>query len=111
MAVSTFPSRIPTNISAMQARQQLGTLMDKAVYQGRSFIVERAGEAAIAIVPITQYRQMMAREQAERDTFFALVDEAGQLFFDKSEDEVRQIVDEAVSEVRAEAKQDPQREM
>lgn len=106
MATVTISLAKPTNIPAMQVRKKLGELMDKAVYQGRSFIVERAGEAAIAIVPITQYRQMMAREQAERDGFFAMVDEARQRFAEVSEDKANALIEEAVSAVRTEMRQE-----
>lgn len=50
---------IPTNISALELRSKLGEVIDKAVYQKRTFIVKRAGKATVAIMPLEEYKELV----------------------------------------------------
>jgi prevent-host-death family protein len=45
-------------VSALKARKNLGELLDKAHYNGNSFIIERAGKEIAAIVPLEDYRRL-----------------------------------------------------
>lgn len=89
-------------ISAMQARKEFGAIMNRAVYQGRSVIVERAGTPAIVILPVERYQQYMEREAIARQTFFDMTEELRERFSELSETEIERLVDETVAEVRAE---------
>jgi prevent-host-death family protein len=40
-------------INAMKARQQLGTILEEVYYRGEHIIIERAGKAMAALVPVS----------------------------------------------------------
>lgn len=93
----------PTNISALQARKRLGEIIDKAIYQDKSFVVERAGKPAVAIIPMSRYERMVKQETEDRETFFGMTGELRERFSGLSEYEIENLVTEAVAEVRAES--------
>lgn len=93
---------VQTNISALDARKRLGEIIDKAIYQEKSFVVERAGKPAVAIIPMSRYERMVKREMEDREAFFAMTDELRQHFAKVEETELDQLVTEAVAEVRQE---------
>jgi len=43
-------------VSALKARKNLGELLDKAYYQGNTFIIERAGKEIAAIISLEDYK-------------------------------------------------------
>jgi prevent-host-death family protein len=55
----------------MEARRNLGRLLEETYYRGDVFIIERAEKPMAALVPLEQYRQW----QMERDKLFALIDQ------------------------------------
>ena len=61
-------------VNAVQARQQLGRLLEEVFYQSQRVIIERAGRPMAVLVPLGQYRQW----QEQRMAFFAMVDEVQQ---------------------------------
>ena len=58
-------------VNAMKARGNLGQILEEVYYRGDQYIIERAGKAMAAVVPVEQYQQW----QREREAFFAVVDE------------------------------------
>ena len=62
---------MPKTISAMRARASLGRMLEEVYYRGDQFIIERAGKAMAALVPIEQFEKL----RKAREEFFALVDE------------------------------------
>lgn len=61
-------------VNATKARKQFGRLLEEVYYQGRRVIIERAGRPVAVLVPLEQYDQW----QAQRQSFFAMVDEVQQ---------------------------------
>ena len=53
-------------ISALKARQNLGQVMNEVSLKGDDYIVERAGKALVAIIPMEKYR----RFQKDLDEFY-----------------------------------------
>lgn len=44
-------------ISAMKVRQNLGQVMNEVALRGDDYVVERAGKALVAIIPMEKYRK------------------------------------------------------
>ncbi len=44
-------------VSAMEARRNLGRLLEEAHYRGDVFIIQRATKPMAVLVPLAQYRQ------------------------------------------------------
>lgn len=59
-------------ISAVQARQQLGRMLEEVFYRHSNIVIERAGRPMAVLVSIDRYHQWLA----ERAALFAQVDEA-----------------------------------
>ena len=53
-------------ISAIQARQRFGQLMNEVQLRHDHYIVERAGKAMVAVVPVEEFQAWMRR----REEFF-----------------------------------------
>jgi prevent-host-death family protein len=51
-------------ISALKARQNLGQVMNEVSLKGDDYIIERAGKALVAVIPIEKY-QSLQREIGE----------------------------------------------
>jgi prevent-host-death family protein len=58
-------------VSAVRARGNLGQILEEVYYRGDQFIIERAGKAMAAVVPVEQFEQW----RKEREAFFALANE------------------------------------
>jgi len=91
-------------VSAVQARKQLGELLDKAYYRNESFVVERAGEAKAAIVPIREYKQMQRRKAKAKKRFFAMTDAIRKQTSKHSPEVMQAAIDEAIRATRTEKK-------
>jgi prevent-host-death family protein len=92
---------IQTSISALELRSRLGEIIDKAIYQGRIFIVKRAGKAAVAILPMAQYEQLMATTSREVDTS-VLVAHLQSQYPTMTNEELTVLVTEALHDIDAE---------
>jgi len=57
-------------VNAMRARGKLGQILEEVYYRGDQYVIERAGKAMAAVVPVEQYEQW----RKERDAFFSMVD-------------------------------------
>ena len=87
-------------VNAVQARQQLGRLLEEVFYQSQRVIIERAGRPMAALVPLDQYRQW----QEQRAAFFAMVDEVQQRTRQVPADKLEAVIAEAVAAARAQEK-------
>jgi prevent-host-death family protein len=95
-----------TTISAMDLRREPRRVLDQVYYQGRRFIVERAGEPKAVLVPLREFEQMErgkreAREQLTNLTTLARVHVAQS---EVSEKALEAEIATAVAGVRAERK-------
>lgn len=57
-------------VSAVDARKHLGSILDDVRLRGKTFIIERDGRPAAAVVPLAQLEKL----EKERDTAFNRID-------------------------------------
>ncbi|MFH1151048.1 MAG: type II toxin-antitoxin system Phd/YefM family antitoxin [Actinomycetota bacterium] len=82
--------------SALEARKNLGRLLEEAYYRGDEFVIERAGKPMAVLVPVQEYNRW--RKQREDD--FAIFDEVREKIGGAGSGKVERDVAEAVAEVR-----------
>jgi antitoxin (DNA-binding transcriptional repressor) of toxin-antitoxin stability system len=101
MSVPAPTSLFPVEISALQARKQLGELLNRAYYGGERFIITRDQLPMVKIEPV--YSTLEA--EAAREQFFAMADEmrANAAQSGLSDAELSALIDEAVAEVQSES--------
>lgn len=80
-------------ISASQAKEQFGRLLNEVSSQSRSVVIEQAGQAMAVLIPVEHYRQL----KEQRAAFFAMVDEAQQRTSQVPPEELEAAIAEAVS--------------
>ena len=86
-------------ISAGDARKRLGALLDEVRLRGTTFVIERDGRPAAAVVPIS----MLERLEAERTAAFDRIDALrAKISGRTSGPALEKLVDEELSEVRKE---------
>lgn len=50
-------------ISAMQARQNLGSLMNEVSLKGDAFVIERSGKALVVMISIDQFKRLSSAKE------------------------------------------------
>jgi len=80
-------------VSAMEARRNLGRLLEEAYYRGDVFVIQRATKPMAVLVPLAQYHQWQLR----REQFFALIDQAQERTRQESVAELEDAIVEAVA--------------
>ncbi len=60
-------TKMPRHISATEARQHLGALLDHVARTGAEYVIERAGKPAAAIIPIQVHYQHIVEPNAAFD--------------------------------------------
>ena len=88
-------------ITAIKARQNLGQLMNEVAIKEDDYIIERAGKPLVAVIPIEKYKRFEGEEQQAREQFFKMVDQIRE----RTKDVDPKIIDEAISEAVAAAKE------
>lgn len=83
-------------ISAMDARKQLGQIMNEVSLRMDQYIIERGGKPLVAIIPIKQFQQWVEK----RKEFFQAVDEIRNINKGASAQEIERDVATAVKKVR-----------
>jgi len=83
-------------ISAMKVRQNLGQVMNEVALRGDDYIIERAGKALVAIIPMEKYHRL----QEDQEAALQALGEIWQKMEGVESAEVDQLVKEAVSETR-----------
>ncbi|MCK4385558.1 MAG: type II toxin-antitoxin system Phd/YefM family antitoxin [candidate division Zixibacteria bacterium] len=61
-------------ISALKARQNLGTLLNEVLLKNDQFIIERNGKPMAAVIPVWQFKQWKEKRKA----FFRMIDQVRQ---------------------------------
>lgn len=79
-------------ISAVKARQNLGQMMNEVAIRGDDYIIERAGKALVAIIPIEKYQRL----QKKKDKVFQTVDEIRSQVKDEDSSIIEKEIAEAV---------------
>jgi prevent-host-death family protein len=105
-----------------EASQQFDEILREVADRENSYVLERSGEAVVAVVPMRVYEDWQRQQaldllrQAQRNAgdqnellrkrkeLFDLIHQAQENLILTDEVEVQQIVDEAIHEVRAEMK-------
>jgi prevent-host-death family protein len=83
-------------ITAMNARKNLGEVLEEVYYKGDQYVIERAGKPMAAIVPLAQLEAW----QAQRDQFFTTIDVVRKKNRKVSAKRIKDEVTEAVEKVR-----------
>lgn len=93
-----------TTISAMELRREPGRILDRAELGNETIVVERAGRPKAAIVPLRELEEMRRIRRLSRERFFMQTAEMKERFSDLSTQEINTLVNEAVEDVRTDAR-------
>lgn len=91
---------VATRMTAEEARDRFGEVLNRAYYQREPIIVERQGKPVAVVVSPADFERY---QQLARDRFFQVVDRVQDRNAAHDPDEVLRDVTEAVDEVRREA--------
>ena len=83
-------------VSAVEARKRLGEILEGVYYRGDEVIIERAGKAMAAVIPVARYAAM--ERSAER--LSELIEKNWERNKDIPYEEIEREVQQAVEEVR-----------
>lgn len=83
-------------ISAIEARQRFGQLMNEVQLRHDHYIVERAGKPMVAVVPVEEFQAWMRR----RDEFFQQIEQTRERNKGVDPERIEGEVAEAVAAVR-----------
>lgn len=83
-------------ISAVKARQNLGSIMNAVSLRDDQYIIERDGKPMAAMVPLWYLDQW----RRQRESFFQKVGEIQERCKDMDPEELESVIDEAVEAVR-----------
>ena len=83
-------------ISALKARQNLGQVMNEVALKGDDYIIERAGKALVAVVPIEKYQSL----QREIGEFFESLSKIRANLAREDEKDMDRLIGEAVTSYR-----------
>jgi len=84
------------SIGLTEARQQFTGIINRVLYQGEAYIIEKQGKPAAAVVPLAVYEQWKER----KIRFFELIREIQVGNNDFDPDEVMRDILEAQQEIR-----------
>lgn len=78
-------------VTALEARQQLGTIMNAVSFKNDQYVVERKGIPMVAIIPIKKFKQM----DKARQRFFANMSKISDSFVGEDLGKLEDILAEA----------------
>ena len=52
-------------VSAMNARQQLGRLLDDVKFKGSEYVIEKNGEPAAVMIPVERHQQYLQTRESD----------------------------------------------
>jgi prevent-host-death family protein len=84
-------------MSAVQARQHFGEILEGVYYRGDEVVIERAGKTMAVVVPVERYQSM----ERSRERLFELIEKAQARNRDVPYAVIEEEVDKAVRQVRA----------
>jgi prevent-host-death family protein len=85
-------------LSAVEARQRLGELLEGVYYRGDEVVIERAGKPMAVVVPARMYEQMVS----QRDELMNLVREMWERNKGVEPDELERLITEEIRSARDE---------
>ena len=78
-------------VTALKARQKLGTIMNAVSFRNDQYVVERKGVPMVAIIPIKKFKQM----DKARQRFFSNMSKISDSFAGEDVEELDHILSEA----------------
>ena len=84
-------------VNALEARRRLGELLEGVYYRDDEVIIERAGKAMAAVIPMARYESL----ERSRDRLFELIEENWAKNKDVPYEEIEREVAQAVREARS----------
>lgn len=90
-------------LSAMEARQRLGELLEGVYYRGDEVIIERAGKTMAVVVPLERYEAM----ERSRERLWELVERSQARNANVPPEVLEREVDDAVRAVRGKKRRSP----
>lgn len=91
-------------VSAVEARQRLGELLEGVYYRGDEVVIERAGKTMGVVVPAERYESM----SRNREKFFELIERIQARNADIPTEVIEREIAEAVREVREQRRSEKQ---
>lgn len=85
-------------VSAMEARQKFGELLDQIHYRDDQIIIKRADKPMAVLISIQSYQQFLK----QRDKDFSVLDKVWSKIPNIPEDETEEDIAATISEVRSE---------
>jgi prevent-host-death family protein len=85
--------------TAINARKNLGQLLEETYYRGDEFIIERAGKPMAVLISVQEFERL----QKQRELDFAVFDDVRDSAGDTAPDEVEKEVGQALAEIRKNA--------
>ena len=85
-------------VSAVDARQKLGELLEGVYYRGDEIVIERAGKPMAVLIPTERYEVL----ERDRDEFFDMIRKVQEYNADTPFEVIEREVQEAIEEVRRE---------
>jgi prevent-host-death family protein len=83
---------VPRSISAQEARQRLGELLEEVFYRGDEVVIERAGKPMGVVVSPQRYAAYERQREEARKRFWEKVDKVWEQNKDVDPDEVDALV-------------------
>jgi prevent-host-death family protein len=84
-------------VSAVDARQKLGELLEGVYYRGDEVIIDRAGKIMAVVIPASLYESI----ERNRERLFELIEQNWQANRDVPLDQIQKDVDTAVRDARS----------
>lgn len=103
MVVSTMGVSMKRTVSAGEARQRLGQLLEGVYYRGDEVVIERAGKPMAVVIPADRYEAIEQIREHSRERLFGLIEKAqkhSQEHGPLSPEEAEQLVLEEVAAAR-----------
>jgi prevent-host-death family protein len=89
-------------IGVTEARSRFGEIVDKVQYQGDTVVLEKNGKPAAALISFALFEKFLKSREAAFQVVTEVQEQNKDL--DMSEEELLDFINEAVHEVRAQAK-------
>jgi prevent-host-death family protein len=83
-------------ISAMEARKNLGQIMNKVSLSNDEYIIERAGKPLVAVITIQEYQRLKNEREQAIENFFKTVDKNYEKTKNIPLEEIETAIEEAV---------------
>lgn len=91
---------VKRKLSAVQARQHFGEILEGVYYRGDEVVIERAGKAMAVVIPTERYEAL----ERSRERLFELIEKNWERNRNVSYEQIQRDVQAAMQEVRGQRK-------